>query len=227
MTTHIEFLKTFIKKYDAHNNLSFSNIKIFPETKIIFPFGAIVKDKQIEFNIGTYFGKEKIFLYKTFSPFLFEKVSYLKDLNIIILKSFFGFSVRIYNVKGETLSKEFLSSLHNSKYLDKGTLICKSGKPKPRKNTLAYIEIVSDLHTNFLHDLLTIKYNSSLDREMKSSYIMEILDIFGIDHKDGLRNFRNDIENKSIKFFNPFYTVKYDPLEKKDLCFYSWNALFN
>jgi hypothetical protein len=228
VNNHLNHLRDFIKEYDSHNNLTFSGIQPFPQAKILYPFGLFFIQRKLELNIGTFFEKQRVFLLDTISPFNFKEVFYDEDNDMITLCTSFGFSLRIYNVKFETISNSFWRSLDQSLPIEKNTLLCKSGKPKSQKPTKTYLEVVSEKQETFLHDLLQIKFQGKeIDQPIDNSFILDFLTIFGKDHTEGKKELDSFIEKEDISFYNPYYCIKKDKLSQKELIFYSWSALFN
>lgn len=224
-TNSLEQLNLFLSKYNVSKDLNLSKINMFPRTKILSPFGICFKENTLSFSSKTYFGKDKTFFYDTLSPFDFERVEYLEDLDLIVLHSNFGFSFRISNVIYSTITKEFWNSLDNKKVLKRGTKICKSGNIKYCSTFGAEIEFYSEEHSIF-STILKLRYNEAYLEEYDINMLISFFDIFNINHKRGLNEIEEIRETNSISLMNPFLCIKKDKLLNKELIFYSYNALF-
>jgi len=221
----LEQLNLFLAKYNRSKSLNFSKIEVFSKTKILQPFGICLEDNKINFSSRTCFGKNRTFYYDTYSPFNFEEVEYLEDLNLIILHSNFGFSFRIYNVVYESITPEFWKSFDNRTLLKMNTKICKSGEVKYYSPFKGYVEIYSEKHS-VLSAILGLRYETSYLEEYDINMILSFFDIYCIDHREGINRLNEIKEKESIALMNPFLCIKKDKLLDKELIFYSFNALF-
>lgn len=222
----MENLKKFLQLYDKKNNLGFSSISFFPNTKAIYPFGLAFKNHSIQFNVGSTFGKKKTFFYDTYSPFEFKSVEYLEDLDMIVLHSEFGFSVRIYSVQYETITEDFWIALDSNSSIQEQTKIGKSGKLRYYSPFEAYIEIYSENSHSILNSILEVKYNSSQREPYSLETLFQFFDVYSIEHSEGLRQLKDYTEKESISMMNSFVCQKKDDLLDKEVFFYSYNALF-
>lgn len=195
---------------------------IFPQAKIFEPFGLNTKDGNIFLSFGTSFQKSRIYYYDTFSPFDFDQVDYLEDLDMIILRSKnLGFSMRIYYVQYETITESFWNSLDNDIKLSSNSKICKSGKILGRLQPFtAYVEFYIDNTNSDLFYLITRDTQDFSSEFLQNYYIVNCLD-----KEDSSRSFFEIKEKESIKYMNSFSCLKYDSIEDKDLYFFSCSLL--
>lgn len=207
-----EFLKTYSEKQT-----------IFPQAKVFQPFGLGAKDGHIFLSTGTYYRREKIFYYDTYSPFDFEQVELLEDQNIILLKSLeFEFTVRVYFVSCPTITESFWNSLNSRKNLLQKTLLCKSGKILDRLQPFtAYVELYTEKDSSLLFQLASSDTQSYSDEFMNNFHVINCLD-----SKDSTERLLDIQKKESIVYMNSFSCHKYDALEDKNLYFFSYNALF-
>lgn len=222
----LEQLNLFLSIYNKSKDLNFSKVDIFSNTKIIQPFGIFLKENDLIFSSSTCFGRARTFYYDVFAPFNFERVEYLEDLNLIVLHSDFGFSMRIYNVLFETITPDFWNSLDNNKSLNRGSKICKSGKIKYLSPFEAKLEIYSE-SPSVLSSILSLKYSVNYLLPYHTEMILDFLNIYGLDHEKGIQTLEEIKIKESIVLMNSFICIKKDKILNKNLTFFSYNALFN
>lgn len=196
---------------------------IFPQAKIFEPFGLNTKDGNIFLSFGTSFQKSRIYYYDTFSPFDFDQVDYLEDLDMIILRSKnLGFSMRIFYVQYETITENFWNSLDNNIKLSSNSKICKSGKILGRLQPFtAYVEFYTENINSELFQFISSDQPCFSDEFLQNFFIVNCLD-----EKDSLERLCRIQEKESIYTMNSSFCYKFDSLENKDLYFFSYNYLF-
>ena len=220
-------INKFVALYDNERDFSFSHVHTYPQTKLFSPFGIGIKERTVRFNFGSFFGRSGSFLYKTIAPFDFEKVEYNEDLDIITLHSSFGFIIRLYDIKYETITNEFWDSFDNKTVLRKNSEICKSGKVRVNHTSLAYMELISESTDSLLYDLLKLKFETvNLFEDYSFDCLSKFFDIYAIEHTDGMNQIKTSKKDHKIQFMNSLWSSRYDKLLDKDVFFYSWNALF-
>lgn len=221
----LELTNLFLAKYDRSKNLNFSKIEVFNNTKVIQPFGLYLNNGKLSFSSKTCFGRSKTFLYDVIAPFDFERVEYLEDLDMIILHSKFDFSFRIYNVNYASITQEFSNALDDKTTLKMNTKICKCGEVKYYSPFEASVEIYAKDHS-VLSSILFLRYATSYLDPYDINMVLQLLDIYCIDHLKGMEYIKELKEKESISLMNPFLCIKKDKLLDKELIFYSFNALF-
>lgn len=208
--------ETFLKTYTEKQ-------KIFPHAEVYQPFGLGTQNGEIFLSMGTYFKRDKSFYYDTFAPFNFEQVDYSDKLNMITLHSLeFQFSIRIYFVKSQFISKSFLDSYINKKEILQKTLIGKNGKLLNCSHTFfTYIELYTETESSLLFELTPSKAKNFTDDFLYNYYVVNCLDL-----KKTSERLLDLHKKKSIEHMNSLFCYKYDKIKEKNLFFFSYNALF-
>jgi hypothetical protein len=196
---------------------------IFPQTNLTQPFGLGVKNGNVFFSNGSYYGKRRVYYYDTYSPIDFDSVDYNEDLDIICLHSLeYKFSIRIHFVSYKTITEKFWNSLDNNLGLSKSDKICKSGKVLERLQPFsAYLELYTDTTDSTLFQLLPDDSQSFSSEFLENYYIVNCLN-----PKDSSEELQQIKEKEHIQYMNSFSCLKYDSIEDKDLYFFSYNAIF-
>ena len=199
------------------------SIQIFPQAKVLQPFGLGALNGKIFLYTGTSFQKERVFYYDTFSPFDFDIVEYLEDYDIIILRSSeLGFSIRISYVQYESITQDFWNSLDDNILLTKNSKICKSGKILGRSQPFtAYIELYTESINSELFQFISRDQPSFSNEFLQNFFIVNCLK-----EEDSLERLCRIQEKESIYTMNSSFCYKFDSLENKDLYFFSYNFLF-
>ena len=196
---------------------------IFPQSKLIYPFGLYAKKGKIFLSTGVSFGNKKFFLNDSIAPFDFDKVEYLESSDIIILRNFeFNFSIRIYDVSYDTISEEFWDSLDRGASLKRGRKICKSGKASPEDSCfLSSVEVYTDSADSILFSLVP-----ETDRDLSEEFLDNFYMINCLNPQATLQSISELKEKESIQWMNSFQCYKQDSLENKNLFFFSYSAVF-
>lgn len=224
----MEKLSNFLKTYPHTNDLEFSQISLFPQAKVLYPFGLGVQDNSLTLHWGTFYQKKRIFYYDIFSPFNFNSVEYFEDMDMIVLHSTeYGFSIRVYFVSYETLSLDFWEALDGNKQLRHNAKIGKSGKVfRTLEPFTTYMEMYSNSEDSILPDLFLKKYPEYSPGDFTEEFLHNYTDISCIKLVDLLDTFQRIKEKESILSINSFSCVRHDELLDKEVTFYSYSSMF-
>lgn len=195
---------------------------IFPQAKMFKSFGLDVTNQNLDILNGTFFKRENHFLYNTHSPFEFDKVEYLEDLDIIVLHSLeFGFSLRIYNVSYESITTEFWNALDFNSKIKNNFKFCESGKYSKEYSTFyAYVELYASDEKSILFQLFP-DYKS----DYTDGFLNSLFNIYNFEFEESIEKIYDIKKKESISSMNSFSIKKFDSILEKEISFFSYNAL--
>lgn len=211
-------LKSFLEQYDAHRNLKFFRINVFPYAKLIEPFGLHYDQGRLYFSRGSLYSNYSEDFQHVYSPFKSVPI-YHEDKRILELTTDYKFSVYVYHIIPQTFTPCLRKSLREHTPLTEGSYLGKSGQRIPFHKTTSYIEVVQKDST-VLDDLLALKYPSQPHtRGYTAEELQLFFDIHGIDPQDGQKQFQ-EIQKKLDTPINSFRNTQFE------ITYYSFSALF-
>jgi hypothetical protein len=221
-------LKSFLEKYDPSSNLEFNGIKFRPGAKLHSLFGLTVgKEVPVQINTGVSTAWSSQVGWDAFSPFDFEKVSFLPVEESLILSEPHGFNMRLSPVTWEDLSDQTKESIKSNKPILKDSLIC-TCKNADLNNKYITMELISLSEAPTILDiLLEEKYGYAPIDQLSTEEIMNffmvegVLPSAGFDILQDIRTYENifllnsykiikrcHIDGRPRRFYNPFLLFK-------------------
>ncbi len=212
-------LRKFLEQYDAHKNLKFFRIQVFPYAKLVEPFGLHYQEGNLYFSRGSLYSNYSSDFQHIYTPFTCYPI-YHEEKNTLELVTDYLFSIKIYDVIKISFTPSLRKAIREKSFLTEGTYLGKSGKHIPFHKTTSYIEVIKNDST-VLEDLLALKYPSEpYIKGYTQEELQLFFDIYGIPYDQGLEQFPQIEKKLDTPIINSFRNTQFGNT------YYSFSALF-